>query len=207
MIPAHICERDWEGETAVLVASGPSAASLDPAAIKGCKRIAVMHGYRALPWADVLIASGRLFFKNNDVRSYPCDHIVITRREPNWNWLPYRDPRMVYMERGAPTGLSEDPAVLAGSETSVMLAINYVVLRGVKKVVLLGCDGAPGPNGQRRVGRPERDTHDARARYQRQERMMATQIPHLKRLGVEIVNASPGTHLSVYPRAELAAVL
>ena len=88
-----------------------------------------------------------------------------------------------------------------------MLAINYAVHRGVARIVLLGCDGKPNAGGQRRAGRPESDTRDAAARYQTQERAMATQIEPLAAAGVTIVNCSPGTALGCYPVGDLRAEL
>ena len=203
-IPPHSCPRDWPGETAYLVASGPSSESLDLDCLRGRRVVAVSHGLFMAPWAPTLIAGGRAFWQRHDLREvFGGTLAVITDDYRPWGWLRREDPRMVYMRRGAREGLSDDPAVLAGSESSVMLAINYVVHRGVRRIVLLGCDGKPNASGKRRAGRPESDTRDAAARYQTQERAMATQIEPLAAAGVTIVNCSPGTALECYPTGRL----
>lgn len=166
--------------------------------------IAVSHGVFIVPWAPTLIAGGRVFWRHYDLREiFNGTLAVLTDAYEPWTWLPRVDSRMVYMRRGDRHGLSADSTVLAGSESSVMLAINYAVHRGCKRIVLLGCDGKPGAGGKRRAGRKEADTRDAAARYRTQEAAMATQIAPLAALGVTIVNCSPGTALGCYPAGSL----
>jgi hypothetical protein len=48
---------DWHGETAVIVASGPSAAGVNLECAKGkAKFIAINDSWRLVPWADALYA-------------------------------------------------------------------------------------------------------------------------------------------------------
>ena len=203
-IPPHSCPRDWPGETAYLVASGPSSERLDLDQLRGRRVIAVSHGLFMAPSAPTLIAGGRAFWQRHDLREvFGGTLAVLTDDYSPWTWLPREDPRMVYMKRGPRHGLSDDPGELAGSESSVMLAINYAVHRGVARIVLLGCDGKPGPGGKRRAGRAESDTRDAAARYKVQERAMATQIKPLAAAGVTVVNCSPDTALGCYPTGRL----
>ena len=184
----------------MIVASGPSTASVDLSLIAGLRCIAVSHGCRAVRDADALLFGGQSFAQNRA-------------------WVPYRGPlivmgnrpfpatsgerRMVYMPRAGAFGLSVDPATLCGAESSVTLAINYAVHRGASRLILLGCDGKPGPNGERRIGGRDLDTRDALRRYADQERVMRSQIEPLAVRGVGIVNCSPGTALACYPRADL----
>lgn len=202
--PHHIAPRDWAGETAILIASGPSSELLDLSVLKGRRVIAVSHGLGMVPWAPVLIAGGRVFWRQHDIaREFRGELAIITEDYAPWGWLLRHDSRLVWMHRAGPEGLTDDPGALAGSESSVMLAINYAVHRGVSRIILLGCDGCPGADGRRRAGLPIADTKNARARYQAQEAAMATQIEPLAERGVEIVNCSPGTALTIYPTGEL----
>ena len=203
-----IATRNWPNETAYLVASGPSSESLDLDQLRGRRVIAVSHGLFMAPWAPTLIAGGRAFWRHHNITKiwHGCRAIITDDYRP-WGWLAREDPRMAYMRRAGRYGLSDDPGALAGSESSVMLAINYAVHRGVARIVLLGCDGKPGPSGERRAGRPESDTRDAAARYQTQERAMATQIKPLAAAGVTVVNCSPDTALGCYPVGDLRAEL
>lgn len=205
MLPAHIAPRDWVGETAVIVASGPSTDTVDLSPIWRHRVIAVAHGYRAVPHAEVLIVGGVAFYRQNDLSQFRGSLIVASG--PGVHRLRPWDPRMVMMLRDRPLGVSGDPGALSGSESSVMLAINYAVHRGVSRIVLLGCDGQPSPAGMRRVGQVERDTRNARDRYRAQEEAMRTQLLPLAMLGVEIVNCSPGSALTIYRRDRLDAVL
>lgn len=207
MIPAkHIAPRDWLGETAVIVASGPSTELLDLTRINGHRVVAVAHGYRAVPRADVLVVGGRAFYARNNLTRFLGGLIIAAQSYPSWAWLTLDDRRIVYMDRAGPLGLADDPGALCGSESSVMLAINYAVHRGVSRIVLLGCDGKPGRGNRRRVGISEIDTDDAIDRYRKQEAAMASQIAPLAERGIEIVNATPGTALTIYPRVNFSEV-
>jgi hypothetical protein len=209
--PRHVCPSDWPGSTVFLVASGPSTVIEDLKLLEGAKIIGVAHGYRALQkarmWFDVLVVGGRAFYHHNRLSEIPCGLIVAAQDYASWHWLTQRDQRLVCMDRAGRYGLTDRRDALAGSESSVMLAINYAVHRGARRVVLLGCDGQPGPDGRRRIGVPQLDTGDARSRYMVQERAMQTQIEPLRELGIEIVNCSPGTALTIYPTADLVDVL
>ena len=200
IIPRHIPPADWKGDTVAIVASGPSVATLRASDLAGKRVLAVAHGYKAVPNAPVLIVSGRSFFMINDLRAdYQGELIVHTKDHGDWSWLPYTDSRMVYMERAEAVGLTSRREALAGSLSSVMLAINYAVHRGVKAIDLYGCDGQPGPDGQRRVGSAKKDSRNAFARYDQQEIVMATQVKPLWERGIRIINRSPGTRLVCYP--------
>jgi len=207
--PLLTVNADWQGQTAVIVASGPSTELIDRELLRGQKIVAVAHGYRALQGihAQALVIGGRAFYTYNVLESINVDQIIAAQFYSSWAWLTQRDERLVYMHRAQRHGLTADRTALAGSESSVMLAINYVVHRGVRKIVLLGCDGQPSSDGRRRVQTDQQDTRNARDRYDIQEKAMATQIEPLRKLGVDIVNCSPQTALTIYPKAKLEDVL
>lgn len=187
----------------MLVASGPSTERVDISLIKGLRCVAASHGYRAVPDADVLLAGGQSFWKANDLRQFRGGLMVLTKNYAPWHWLPRGDPRLVYMNRAEPVGLTDDPTKLAGSETSVALAISYVVHRGVSLIILLGCDGQPSPDGRRRVNSSQQEDAHWQRRYRRHEEIMATQIEPLRERGIGIVNCSPDSALGCYKRADL----
>ena len=202
MIQHHIAPRDWVGQTAVIVASGPSTESVNLNCVFKHRVVAVAHGYRAVPDAEVLVVGGQAFYQHNDLSDFRGGLIVAAQaltRKPN-------DSRLVWMRRAGPHGLTDDRGSLCGSESSVMLAINYVVHRGVSRIVLLGCDGRPAPDGKRRFGAAGRDSSNALERYRVQERAMATQLEPLRERGISIVNCSPRTALTIYPTAKIEDV-
>lgn len=200
MIHHHVCPRDWAGDTVFIVASGPSSELVDIKKLRGKRVIAVAHGYRVVPWAQVLVVGGKAFYKSNDLSNFHGQLIVAAQE---MSLFYHRDPRLKYMHREGPYGLSSDPGSLCGSESSVMLAINYAVHRGAAQIVLLGCDGKPGADGRRRAASSRQDSRGAIERYQAQERAMETQIGPLSSLGVKIYNCSPGTALKIYPVADI----
>lgn len=56
---------DWRGQTAVLIASGPSVKAIDLAQIKGAKVAAVNNSYQLVPNADVLYACDYTWWKKH----------------------------------------------------------------------------------------------------------------------------------------------
>lgn len=204
MIPLHSCPRDWLGETVVIVASGPSTERVDLRLIHGRRAIAVSHGCRAMPRADVLLFGGQAFAQNGEWRQFEGPLIVMAQQPARD--VPH-DSRFVHMRRAGAAGLSSDPTCLCGAESSVTLAINYAVHRGVSRIILLGCDGQPGLAGQRRFGSLHPDARDWPQRYAAQEAAMRSQLEPLRQLGVSVVNCSPGTALTCYPTASLEDAL
>ena len=207
MIPLHEAPRDWPGATVVIIASGPSTEGVGLGLIDGLPTIAVSNGYRAKPDADVFIAGGQSFWRQADIREIKSPLLILTKCYAPWGWLARQDPRLVYMKRGAAEGLSDAPDTLSGAESSATLAINYAVHKGAARIILLGCDGQPSPDGRRRVNSNQAEDPHWQRRYAAHEAAMATQIKPLADRGVGIVNCSPGSALGCYRLADLEDAL
>lgn len=138
-----IVQNIWEGQTAVIFASGPSLTKnqIDIVRSKQCKTIAINRTIASAPWVDV---------------HYFCDYKF-------YNWMKfspdYDDVRAAYSSfngiavtiaqqethakkllRGHQFGLSENPEYLCTGGNSGYQAINLAFLLGAKTIILLGYD-------------------------------------------------------------------
>jgi len=195
----HRVPRDWAGCTVAIVASGPSVNSFNFERIAGLKTIAVKDGYLKVPHAEVLmIGDHRYARRTPDLSGYKGPLILYTDPKP----LPeeLHDERVRFIPKVAGGGLSTNPNELRGTFTTTALAINYAVLRGSRRILLVGVDAKPGPNKERHfTGTLTEDWND---RYKRQQWGLARQPRDLKRIGCKVYNLNPDSALKAYPYLE-----
>lgn len=182
---------DWDGQTVVCIASGPSLTEEDCARVKlsGLRTVVVNTSFRRAPWADILFAfdtkwwkvygaEARATFPGMKLSGSPMAH-KYGAESPNWFSL--------FTNSGA-------------SAASIALA------SGASKVVLIGYDASE------EEGRKHwHDDHpaelgncDSMDNWPYQFRLLAKQA---QRRGAEVLNASRRTELTCFPRVELEAVL
>lgn len=113
------------------------------------------------------------------------------------------DPAVHMLRNGGKDGLSLDSAAICNGRNSGHQAINVAALAGAARIVLLGFDGRVGEDGRTHChgGHPDK-THGATFCVN-----FRTLTEPLKDLGVEIINASPGSVIDAFPRRALDQVL
>lgn len=195
----YTAKRDWVGCTVAIVASGPSVNSFNFERIAGLKTIAVKDGYQKVPHADVLmIGDHRYARRTPDLSGYLGPLILYTDPKP----LPHelRDERVRFIPKVPGAGLSANPNELRGTFTTTALAINLAVLRGSRRILLVGVDAKAGPNNERHfTGALNEEWHD---RYKRQQWGLGRQPRDLKKLGCKVYNLNPDSALKEYPYLE-----
>lgn len=221
----------WPGSTIVLLGGGPS---LTPAQVDYCRGrarvIAINNAYRLAPWADVLYFCEEKFWHWNRGRAEFRDFAGIKvaletaaggaddgdgYRAPDvpgqvFACVPglhrlknYKDrPGLELDERGA---LVRDGLRHAWSSGGACL--NLAPLFGGRRVVLLGFDMKAAANGDTHWHKdyPLDDGPDVYA-----EKMLGYFPPlvePLRRLGVDVVNATPGSAIDCFPRLNLEAAI
>ena len=192
----HVTPRDWPDETVFIVASGPSVLRFNFNSIAGRRTLAVKDGYLLAPNADaLLIGDHRYARRSPDLSGYKGSLILYTDPEP----LPEKlaDPRIEFIPKVAGRGLSRNPKQLQGTFTTTALAINYAVLRGAKRIGLIGVDGKAGPDNERHfTGTLQEDWH---VRYVRQRWGFTRLVDDLKRLQIEVYNLNPHSAINMFP--------
>lgn len=99
-------------------------------------------------------------------------------------------------------GISRDPGQLSWNLSSGACAINLAVHFGVKRIVLLGFDMHKGPSGEK-GWHTNRVVLDAKSNpYPSFLKPFPRIAADLAKLGVEVVNACPGSALTVWPIAD-----
>jgi len=183
-----------DGATVAILGSGPSLTQADVDLLRGRVDgvVAVNDSYRLCPWATVLYAGDRHWWKWH--KGAPG----FAGRKFSISSTVYPDVQV--LKRGPETGLSMSPDTLALGRNSVYQAMNLAVHFGATSIILLGVDlqgthfFGLHPDGSK----PPFDL--CRQRF-------ATLVQPLAQLGIEVVNCSRVTTLRCFARRTLEDVL
>jgi len=197
---------DWTGETVVCVGTGPSVWKVDLAPSRGRTRVFVIKGeYRHCPWADALYgldtgwwvsARGAKDFKGLKFSPSPTAGRL------------FGDVRQVRLKPRAEILTGETGVIGCGLKTggghSGFHVMNLGVQFGARRLLLVGYDMTG--NGRRNaweegVGKFNAD------RVRQWREALEDCAPQFARLGVEVINCSPGSALQVYPQSTLEQAL
>jgi len=192
----------WAGSTAFIIGGGPSLANQDLSGLRGRRVIGVNDAFKLGPelvdicwfgdcrwhrWNENLLPS----FPGLIVSCSPCKCEV---------------PGVLKLKRVDKAGLTANPENVLWNKSSGASAINFALHLGVKRVVLLGFDmkvGEKGHNWHKNHKHTPRPTI-----YQQLFLPPFQQIAEdAAKLGLEIVNATPGSALEVFPFVSLEEAL
>ena len=207
-MPGPSVPRLWPNETAVCLASGPSLCAEDVEFVRGkAKVIAINASYAMAPWADVLYCAdvnpfkwywdkGPKGYERLPMREFQGRKYSLTKSAAKYQGVSV-------LQQWREEGLSLDPRRLCLGKNSGYQAINLAVLLGATRIVLLGYDMQPGPTGEYFFGaHPDKK----RSAYKVFREKFATLVQPLKAAGVEVINSSRETALTMFPRRPLAEV-
>lgn len=189
---------DWSGETVICVAGGPSASFVDVlAALRGsqgrARCIAINESYRLAPWADVLYAADYFWWlKNKGVPGFGGLKVSVSVEAAD----RYPGLRHIDLDRIGTAGRNSGAQVL-----------NLTKLFGPRRIVLVGYDmtlshglhwhGAHG-------GGSHNPTKSGLAKWCGE---LDRAAPSFAAAGIEVLNASPISALTAFPRVSLETVL
>jgi hypothetical protein len=193
--------RLWPGSTIVCLAGGPSLSlkQLRHVARKklngDCRTIAINDtGYLAW-WADVMYASDERWWREHQAMlQHPG--LKVSLMYGGVNLLRHRQVE----------GIEDDPGFLATGRNGGYQAINLALHLGATRIVLLGYDMKEGPGGTHWFGDHEKFPTQAGI-FQSFLKAFNSLPEALKKRDVEVINCTPGSALSVFPRAELTQVI
>lgn len=202
----HTFSQDWYRDTAVVVGNGPSMLSFPLESLRRPRvRVLVANGgYLLVPWADVLMCTDRrwLAAHEGELGGYKGPMIVVT--QPKVVTKP--DPRMVLLRRRFIGEAKSDPFArrdtLFEGWNSTSTSISCAILRGARRIILIGVDLSPGHDLRRRTYDDSKDNAKVAAlRYGRQVTHLTLQAEWVRRKGIEVINCSPRSGLTCYPYA------
>jgi hypothetical protein len=192
--------RLWPGATIVCLGGGPSLTREDVDYCRGRARVvAVNDAYRLAPWADVLYACDAKWWAwHQGVPTFTGLKYALERQAATW-------PGVQVLENTGHDGLEPKPTGVKTGRNSGYQAINVAVHLGAARIVLLGYDMMRGPKDlEHWFGN---HPNGQRSPYLAFAQKFACLVKPLQALGVEVINCSRRTALTVFPRQSLELTL
>jgi len=198
--------RPWPGGTVVCAASGPSLRRARLARVRGHWPVIVVNdSWRLAPWADVLYACDwRWWRKHGGVPAFPGLKVTLS------NSLGHIEawPEIKVLENTGVEGLERAPTGLRTGRNGGYQAINLAVHFGASRIVLLGYDMKPAPDGRTHWFGDHEAWPTRPSIFETVFRPHFTELAHeLAALGVEVVNCTPESALDAFPKAALDRLL
>lgn len=202
--------REWQGQPALIAASGPSQRQEDLDCARGkCRVVVINSTWRLAPWADVLYACDAGWWQMYG----PGKDEFTGRRLIGKSTDTFRDGYFwCHVKTESKATMIWDGEHLGGLGNSGSQAINLLALWGVSPIFLTGFDfngTAPsnpgavthwhGAHGGRPNPRPEH--------YKKWLDYLTQAAPVLKARGITVINCSRDTALTCFPRASIENVL
>lgn len=188
----------WRGETAVVVAGGPSLTQAQVERCKGRARVIVVNdSYRLAPWADLHYFADRKWFEHH--RGKPgFDQFTGERCSISVShWDDGFVPALHYLRADGPVeGLSTNPQTVRTGSNSGHQALNIAVHAGAALILLLGFDGGRGASGKKHWFGDHWDQTEPN--YPRMRQALRTVDNEARARGVRIVNCSPGSAIETF---------
>lgn len=192
---------DWSGETAAIVASGPSAKRVDVGLLRGRARvIAIKESHELCPWADVVYGCDPAFWRNCQGLPKFAGLKVCYRSEYDFIHRIGIEP--------STDKLLNVPGTIGSGGNSGFQALNLAIQFGARDIILCGIDLTDQygvhwfgrANGQGRA-------NPGPWNFKRWIKAFENAAQQLPALGVRVTNCSPLTALTCFPTASLSEAL
>lgn len=191
----------WPGGTCYILGGGPSLARVPMERLHDLRVIAVNNAYQLGDWIDVMFYGDCRWFNWHGKALLNFSGLKVTACESHRD----RPGIRAVKRQNSPHGITTRKDRLSWNLNSGACAINLAVHFGVKKIVLFGFD--------MRLVDDKSNWHEAhkdspsKNPYQRFLKPFPNIARDLERLGVECINATPGSAIDVFPIVEVEDVL
>lgn len=188
--------RLWEGKTVAVLASGPSMsqAVADQVRAAGAPAIAINNTYLLAPWADMLYAADAAWWAAHPAAA-DFDGLRVTVQDVRGT---------LKLRCSGPDGFDPHPGAVRSGGHSGHQAVHIAMHAGASRIILCGFD-MRGSHWHGEHPFPLRNA-DAGA-YGRWVDQFAELRNSAISLGIEIVNATPGSALTCFPAMSLEQAL
>ncbi len=204
--------REWSGETCAILAGGPSLRDFDASVLRNVRVITINDSWRLAPWADAMyFCDQRWWCLQQSSRTAWKDRYVETVKAGGWVTISKGFETHDYVRhltRGAALGLETNPKLLATGNNSGFQAINLAYHFGASKIVLLGYDMKVA--GKRTHWHDEERAPAANFQSHCERHFLPcfqSLVRPLRDAGVEVINATPGSALTLWPNLPLEEAL
>ena len=196
---------EWQGETVLIFGGGPSVsrgqAEAVGATIDRHRVIAVNNAVELAPWADLLYFCDARWYEWHRATVQAFEGVRVTLENlPLQKELEVRCLRDYGVHGFAP----KSDGVTNGRNGGYQ-ALHLAAWLGVRRVLLLGFDMKP--KGNRLHWHAEHPVATPPSVFAGWLEAFATLAPHLKSRGVEVINCTPASALTVFPYLPLEAAL
>lgn len=197
----------WSDKPVALIGGGASIKGVDLSSLADAHTIAVKGTMFDYPWAEMAfgldsIDLGRWWRNLNDARM-PVWWAVDPRRwrDPTHKFFP-RQLRLI--RRQTSQFLSNDPSIISSGGTSGFGALNVAYLKGARLVVLFGYDYSA-VNGEWHANGAHYDPNHFYnpVKWEEWAATFGNVVSQLSEKGVEVVNASPRSGISAFPKVSI----
>lgn len=195
--------REWERETAFIIAGGPSVLNYDLEQLRGRRVIVINSSVYAAPWADFLYFGDWRWWNEPEnkaaVASFGGRVVTVSQMMRDENLLVVRKTKVW---SAAPDGLFQ---IWTSLTAATNLAAHLVGPGGA--IVWLGADGRPAADGRMWHHKPHRWPPKPQ-RYDRHRADIATMVEPLRNAGVSLFIVGAGSaYADLWPVVGLHDVL
>lgn len=187
---------DWSDRPVVIVASGPSAGSVNLGIAKGrAYFVAINTSYRLCPWADMVYACDSAWWiSENGLPGFSGLKVCASERAVQ----TYPDIKRVEVAAHLDQILMGSPGVLGSGGNSGFQAINLMAQFGVKQIILVGYDMSIDAGLHWHGKHPAGLNNPNQNLVKRWRKAIDGAHTALQLLGVSICNANPESGLQEY---------
>lgn len=192
----------WQDGECFILGGGPSLKAVDVSRLEGRHVIVVNNAYQLAPWADVLFFGDCRWYLWHKDGINGFQGLKVTCCEEHVD----KPGVKVLKRRNAPFGISSNPYELFWNLSSGATAVNLAAHFGVRRIVLLGFDMrlVDDRHNWHKDHQITRAGHDP---YKRFLIPWPTIAKHALERKIEIVNATPGSGLTLFPILDPETVL
>lgn len=205
---SRIGEPYWSDRPVFIVGGGTSLKGFDFNSLRGRGYVlAVKQAWRDLPFADACFGLDRAWqtWARDDLLALTFTMPLWIAIEPEWTgFKPIAGAHYLRMIRKAET-LSESPWTVESGGNSGFGAFNFAYLKRARRIVLLGFDFGPS-HYDPSAYTPRPDDHNLRYMQGWADNFSKT-LPQLRAAGVTVLNASPASKISAFPKMTPAEAL
>lgn len=197
---------DWTGETAIVVATGPTAADTPLEIAKGKARVLVVKdAWRLCPWADALYACDHHWWEaHKGVVEFKGQRIAYDKRTlDKWRGLGFLQ---VEIKRHIQTLRFDRVGAVGWGWNSGFHAINLAAQFGIKRLILVGYDMRV-DKGKHFFGEHPYNSGPNERNIARWAAHLDKQAPTLFERGIEVINCSPISAVAAFPKMSLEKAL
>jgi hypothetical protein len=199
---------NWHGKTCIIVAGGPSAKDqdYDLARRAGLRAIVVNNAHALAPWADALFACDLAWWR----RYGPALSFEGLRLSTDKNACEPRQPwgvQRVGLDRPSDRLNLVRYNHVGWGGNSGFQALNLAIQFGATKILLAGYDMTTAHGLHWHGAHPSGMNNPSEPNIARWRRAIEAAADDIGKLGIEVINLSPISTLTRYPKMTLAEAL